>query len=55
MRPLAAAVGRETGHGPDGSVATWVWRDQDRSPHRYQVHLSYLHAAAPPQAASTDG
>ncbi|MFE7652232.1 hypothetical protein ACFU6M_04740 [Streptomyces bottropensis] len=27
MRSLAAAVGRETGHDPDGSVAAWVWAD----------------------------
>ncbi|MFR0355279.1 hypothetical protein [Streptomyces sediminimaris] len=54
MRSLAAAVGRETGHDPDGSIAAWVWRDRDWSPHRYQVYLSFLHAAAH-QAASTDG
>ncbi|WP_250403562.1 8-oxoguanine DNA glycosylase OGG fold protein [Streptomyces cellostaticus] len=54
MRSLASQVGRETGHDPDGSIAAWVWRDQDWSPHRYQVYLSFLHAAAH-QAASTDG
>ncbi|RZU46506.1 hypothetical protein EV284_1187 [Streptomyces sp. BK022] len=54
MRSLASTVGRETGHDPDGSMARWVWRDQDWSPHRYQVYLSFMHAAAH-QAASTDG
>ncbi|MGI5143790.1 hypothetical protein [Streptomyces sp. CA-106110] len=54
MRSLASAVGRETGHDPDGSIARWVWRDQDCSPHRYHVYLSFMHAAAH-QAASTDG
>lgn len=42
------------GHDPDGSIAAWVWRDRDWSPHRYQVYFSFLHAAAH-QAASTDG
>lgn len=54
MRSLASTVGRETGHDPDGSIARWVWRDQDWSPHRYQVYLFFMHAAAH-QAASTDG
>lgn len=54
MRSLAAAVGRKKGHDPDGSIAAWVWRDQDWSPHRYQVYLSFMHAAAR-QVASTDG
>ncbi|MES4892325.1 hypothetical protein [Streptomyces sp. NPDC096012] len=54
MRSLASQVGRETGHDPGGSIAAWVWRDHDWSPHRYQVYLSFLHAAAH-QAASTDG
>ncbi|MBY8845545.1 hypothetical protein K7864_30505 [Streptomyces sp. SP2-10] len=54
MRSLASTVGRETGHDPDGSIAGWIWRDQDWSPHRYQVYLSFLHAAVH-QAASTDG
>ncbi|MGV9248905.1 8-oxoguanine DNA glycosylase OGG fold protein [Streptomyces sp. NPDC003710] len=54
MRILASMVGRETGHDPDGSIARWVWRDQDWSPHRYQVYLSFMHAAAH-QAASAVG
>ncbi|WP_372448772.1 8-oxoguanine DNA glycosylase OGG fold protein [Streptomyces musisoli] len=29
MRSLASTVGRETGHDSDGSIAGWVWRDQD--------------------------
>ncbi|MET9012628.1 hypothetical protein ABZX74_17145 [Streptomyces olivaceoviridis] len=45
MRSLAAAVGRETGHDPDGSVAAWVWADWNWSPHRYEVYLSFMHAA----------
>ncbi|MEW2068157.1 hypothetical protein [Streptomyces sp. NPDC007346] len=53
LRPLAQAVGRETGHDPDGSIANWVWRDQTWSPHRYAVYLSFMHAAAD-QAAATD-
>ncbi|MFF7146266.1 hypothetical protein ACFZB5_34690 [Streptomyces nodosus] len=51
---LAAVAGRETGHDPDGSVAAWVWRDRGWSPHRYEVYLSFLHAAAA-QVAATDG
>ncbi|WP_333764312.1 8-oxoguanine DNA glycosylase OGG fold protein [Streptomyces sp. IBSBF 2390] len=53
LRSLAQAVGRETGHDPDGSVAAWVWRDQDWSPHRYKIYLSFMHTAAH-QAAATD-
>lgn len=54
LRSLAASVGRETGHDPDGLVAAWVWRDQGWSPHRYEVYLSFMHAAAL-QVAATDG
>ncbi|MYX98416.1 hypothetical protein GT045_27335 [Streptomyces sp. SID486] len=46
MRSLAAGVGRESGHDPDGTVAAWVWADWDWSPHRYEVYLSFMHAAA---------
>ncbi|MET9914887.1 hypothetical protein ABZZ74_50935 [Streptomyces sp. NPDC006476] len=46
LRFLAQAVGRETGHDPDGSVARWVWRDRNWSPHHYAVYLSFMHAAA---------
>ncbi|MFD8368410.1 hypothetical protein ACFW9V_36815 [Streptomyces hygroscopicus] len=52
LRALAAAVGRETAHDPDGSVAAWVWADWNWSPHRYEVYLSFMHAAAR-QMAST--
>lgn len=52
IRSLATAVGRETGHDPDGSVAAWVWADWNWSPHRYKVYLSFMHAAAR-QLAST--
>ncbi|MER6126663.1 hypothetical protein ABT173_29440 [Streptomyces sp. NPDC001795] len=54
LRSLAAAVGRETGHDPDGSIASWVWADWNWSPHRYEVYLSFMHAAAR-QLAGTDG
>ncbi|MDH6513852.1 hypothetical protein M2163_009174 [Streptomyces sp. SAI-135] len=54
LRWLAAAVGRESGHDPDGSVASWVWADGNWSPHRYGVYLSFLHAAARQLAASDD-
>ncbi|WP_425264300.1 hypothetical protein [Streptomyces bungoensis] len=54
LRFLAQAVGRETGHDPDGSIARWVCRDRNWSPHRYAVYLSFMHAAAH-QTASTDG
>ncbi|MFF7704479.1 8-oxoguanine DNA glycosylase OGG fold protein [Streptomyces lydicus] len=54
LRSLARAVGRETGHDPDGSIAGWVWRDKNWSPHRYEVYLSFMHAAAR-QVASIDG
>ncbi|KOV71655.1 hypothetical protein ADL02_45825 [Streptomyces sp. NRRL WC-3723] len=54
LRILVQVVGRETGHDPDGSVAAWVWRDADWSPHRYGVYLSFMEAAAR-QAAATDG
>lgn len=46
LRWMAAAVGRESGHDVDGSVAAWVWSDSNWSPHRYQVYLSFMHAAA---------
>jgi hypothetical protein len=52
LRSLAQAVGRETGHDPDGSIANWVWRDRNWSPHRYAVYLSFMQAAAS-QAAAT--
>lgn len=54
LRSLATAVGRETGHDPDGSVAAWVWSDYGWSPHRYGVYLSFMHTAAQ-QVATTDG
>ncbi|MFF3467701.1 hypothetical protein [Streptomyces sp. NPDC002619] len=54
LRSLAATVGRETGHDADGSVAAWVWADWNWSPHRYEVYLSFLHAAAH-QMAGTHG
>lgn len=46
LRSLATAVGRETGHDPDGSIAAWVWADWDWSSHRYEVYLTFMHAAA---------
>ncbi|MFE7779273.1 hypothetical protein ACFU5O_36500 [Streptomyces sp. NPDC057445] len=46
LRSIATAVGRETGHDPDGTVAAWVWADWNWSPHRYQIYLSFMHAAA---------
>jgi hypothetical protein len=52
LRSLAQAVGRETGHDPDGSIANWVWRDRNWSPHRYAVYLSFMQAAASQAAAS---
>ncbi|MGI5274948.1 hypothetical protein [Streptomyces rochei] len=52
MRSLAQAVGRETGHDPDGSIAHWVWRDTNWSPHRYAVYLSFMQAASR-QASAT--
>ncbi|MGW0171814.1 8-oxoguanine DNA glycosylase OGG fold protein [Streptomyces sp. NPDC003343] len=52
LRSLAQVVGRETGHDPDGSIASWVWRDRNWSPHRYAVYLSFMQAAAG-QAAAT--
>ncbi|MFF3547501.1 hypothetical protein ACFYXD_37430 [Streptomyces platensis] len=54
LRSLASAVGRETGHDTDGSVAAWVWADWNWSPHRYKVYLSFMQAAAH-QVATTDG
>ncbi|MET8276381.1 hypothetical protein [Streptomyces sp. NPDC005096] len=53
LRSLAQAVGRESGHDPTGAIARWVWRDQNWSPHRYAVYLSFMQAAAD-QAAATD-
>ncbi|MFK0025691.1 hypothetical protein [Streptomyces sp. NPDC090798] len=52
LRQLAAAVGRESGHDVDGSIAAWVWSDGNWSPHRYEVYLSFVHAAASQLAAS---
>ncbi|WP_454325275.1 8-oxoguanine DNA glycosylase OGG fold protein [Streptomyces glaucescens] len=46
LRPLAAAVGRESGLDPDGTVAAWVWAEWDWTPHRYSVYLSFMHSAA---------
>ncbi|MEU9352433.1 hypothetical protein AB0D65_15865 [Streptomyces griseoloalbus] len=46
IRSLAQAVSRETGHDPDGSIARWVWRDTNWSPHRYAVYLSFMQAAS---------
>lgn len=54
LRLMAAAVGRASGHDPDGSVAAWVWADGNWSPHRYGVYLSFMHAAAR-QLAAGDG
>ncbi|MFE5844239.1 hypothetical protein ACFQ7N_21700 [Streptomyces niveus] len=54
LRQLAAAVGRASGHDVDGSIAAWVWSDQNWSPHRYRVYLSFMHAAAD-QLAADDG
>ncbi|MFI9268617.1 hypothetical protein ACIG5C_30150 [Streptomyces werraensis] len=51
LRQLAAAVGRESGHDVDGSVAAWVWSDGNWSPHRYRVYLAFIHAAAKQLAA----
>lgn len=51
LRSLAQAVGRETGHDPDGSIASWAWRDRNWSPHRYAVYLSFMQAAADQTAA----
>ncbi|MFE6337991.1 hypothetical protein ACFVOK_32970 [Streptomyces sp. NPDC057798] len=52
LRQLAAAVGRESGHDVDGSIAAWVWSDGNWSPHRYRIYLSFMHAAAGQLAAS---
>jgi hypothetical protein len=52
LRQLAAAVGRESGHDVDGSIAAWVWSDGNWSPHRYRVYLSFMHAAADQLAAN---
>ncbi|MFF3350492.1 hypothetical protein [Streptomyces sp. NPDC002779] len=49
VRSMAQAVGRETGHDPDGSIANWVWRDRNWSPHRYTGCLSFMQAAASQQ------
>ncbi|MFF6836898.1 hypothetical protein ACFY84_34675 [Streptomyces sp. NPDC012438] len=46
LRQIAAAVGRESGHDPDGSIATWVWSDSNWTPHRYRIYLSFMHDAA---------
>ncbi|GAB7111131.1 hypothetical protein JCM4814A_94500 [Streptomyces phaeofaciens JCM 4814] len=51
LRSLAQTVGRKTGHDPDGSIASWVWRNGNWSPHRYAVYLTFLHAAARQLAA----
>lgn len=52
LRQIAAAVGRESGHDVDGSVAAWVWSDTNWTPHRYGVYLSFMHAAAGQLAAA---
>ncbi|MGW0876593.1 8-oxoguanine DNA glycosylase OGG fold protein [Streptomyces sp. NPDC002755] len=45
LRSLAETVGRESGHDPDDSIANWVWRDRNWSPHRYAAYLCFMHAA----------
>ncbi|MEV4947856.1 hypothetical protein [Streptomyces sp. NPDC053755] len=52
LRSLAQAVGQETGHDPDGSIARWVWREGGWSAHRYGVYCSFMQAAAEQAAAS---
>ncbi|OIJ63436.1 hypothetical protein [Streptomyces mangrovisoli] len=54
LRRMAAAVGCESGHDVDGSIAAWVWSDSNWTPHRYQVYLSFMHAAAN-QLAAVEG
>ncbi|WP_442814164.1 8-oxoguanine DNA glycosylase OGG fold protein [Streptomyces sp. NBC_00151] len=56
LRWMAAAVGRESGHDVDGSIAAWVWSDSNWTPHRYQVYLSFMHAAGDswPSGAAPD-
>ncbi|WP_322899514.1 8-oxoguanine DNA glycosylase OGG fold protein [Actinacidiphila rubida] len=54
MRSMAEVVGRDTGHDPHGKIAAWVWSDGAWTPHRYQVYLSFMEAAAR-QMAATDG
>ncbi|MEU9210697.1 hypothetical protein AB0D27_22770 [Streptomyces sp. NPDC048415] len=51
LRQMAAAVGRKSGHDADGSVAAWVWSDNNWTAHRYQVYISFMHAAAEQMAA----
>nr|WP_217161961.1 hypothetical protein [Streptomyces sp. AC512_CC834] len=51
LQQLAAAVGRESSHDVDGSIAAWVWSDGNLSPHRYWVYLSFMQAAADQLAA----
>ncbi|MFE6129178.1 hypothetical protein ACFQ6Q_13045 [Streptomyces sp. NPDC056437] len=51
LRWMAAAVGRESSHDLDGSIAAWIWSDSNWTPHRYQVYLSFMHAAANQLAA----
>ncbi|MCF2132153.1 hypothetical protein L1I79_37895 [Strepomyces sp. STD 3.1] len=51
LRELAAAVGRESGHDVDGSIAAWAWSDGNWTPHRYRVYLAFMHAAADQLAA----
>ncbi|MFC8360828.1 hypothetical protein ACFUIY_13250 [Streptomyces griseorubiginosus] len=52
LRSWAQEIGRETGHDVDGSIADWVWRDSNWSPHRYAVYLSFMQAAAHQVAAT---
>ncbi|WP_373299378.1 8-oxoguanine DNA glycosylase OGG fold protein [Streptomyces phaeofaciens] len=52
LQSLTQTLGRETGHDPDGPIASWAWRDENCSPHRYAVYLSSMQAAAG-QAAAT--
>ncbi|MER5836847.1 hypothetical protein ABT116_40145 [Streptomyces sp. NPDC002130] len=53
MRQIATAIGLESGHDPDGSVAAWIWTVGKWTPHRYQdqVYLSFIYAAAEQLAA----
>ncbi|MEV5781231.1 hypothetical protein AB0L42_09410 [Streptomyces sp. NPDC052287] len=45
IRAVAARVGRDSGHDPDGTVAAWVWADGDWSPDPYEAYLSFMQVA----------
>ncbi|MFJ8133935.1 8-oxoguanine DNA glycosylase OGG fold protein [Streptomyces hydrogenans] len=55
VRSYATRVGRETGLASAPDVAAWTWSDSGWTPHRYEVYLDWITAAADQLASSAIG